>query len=396
MSFDEQLRLLVDAALKEDVGEGDHSSLCCIPAGVEGKAILKIKQEGILAGMDVARKIFEWQETDVVFIPYKKDGDEMEYGEMGFEVEANVHTILKCERLVLNCMQRMSGIATLTAMYSKKLKGYKTRILDTRKTTPNFRLLEKEAVRIGGGENHRMGLYDMIMLKDNHIDYCGSLENAVDLAFQYTRDLPHLKIEVESLMEIYQGMRDSYEYPGSPRPFQLYKLPDSTKPVGRASSSPNSPSFRPLGFVWSALAKGYKFGFIASSDHISTHISYACFIAEDLSSEGLLEAIRHRRTYAATDNIILDIKYRGSDGEHLMGESFNSKTPVQISASIIGTGEILQVDLIKNNAIVQTCKPGQAEFKFHFTDKEYKKKQGENYYYVRVIQKDGLQTDSVI
>lgn len=198
MSFDEQLRLLVDAALKEDVGEGDHSSLCCIPAGVEGKAILKIKQEGILAGMDVARKIFEWQETDVVFIPYKKDGDEMEYGEMAFEVEANVHTILKCERLVLNCMQRMSGIATLTAMYSKKLKGYKTRILDTRKTTPNFRLLEKEAVRIGGGENHRMGLYDMIMLKDNHIDYCGSLENAVDLAFQYTRDRPHLKIEVET------------------------------------------------------------------------------------------------------------------------------------------------------------------------------------------------------
>lgn len=195
--------------------------------------------------------------------------------------------------------------------------------------------------------------------------------------------------EVESLMEIYQGMRDSYEYPGNPRPFQLYKLPDSTKPVGRASSAPSSPSFRPLGFAWSALAKGYKFGFIASSDHISTHISYACLIAENLTPGGLLEAIRHRRTYAATDNIILDIRYQGSEGEHLMGESFNSKTPVQISADIIGTGEILQIDIIKNNSIVQTYKPGQAEFTFHFADKEYKEHQGENYYYVRVIQKDG-------
>jgi hypothetical protein len=192
--------------------------------------------------------------------------------------------------------------------------------------------------------------------------------------------------QVETIMEIYQGMRDSYEYPGSPRPFQLFKLPDSTKPIGRASSSPHSPSFRPLGFAWPALAKGYKFGFISSSDHLSTHVSYACILAEDLTRESLLEAIQNRRTYAATDNIILDITYAGSDGEHLMGESFESKTPVQIQSKIIGTGEILQVDIIKNNAIVKTYKPGSSEFNFTYTDSAGA---GQCYYYVRVIQKNG-------
>jgi nicotinate-nucleotide pyrophosphorylase (carboxylating) len=130
---------------------------------------------------------------------FKKDGDAMKYGEIAFEVIASVHTILQCERLVLNCMQRMSGIATLTSTYTEKLKGYKTRVLDTRKTTPNFRLLEKEAVRIGGGINHRMGLYDMIMLKDNHIDYCGGIEKAIDRAHDYVQNIkPGLKIEVET------------------------------------------------------------------------------------------------------------------------------------------------------------------------------------------------------
>lgn len=199
MNFDEQLHHLIDEALKEDLGDGDHSTLSCIPAGAKGKAVLKIKQGGVLAGMQVAQKIFSYKEPASVFTPFKEDGEEMKYGEKAFEVKASVHTILQCERLVLNCMQRMSGIATLTEQYTGKLKGYKTRLLDTRKTTPNFRLLEKEAVRIGGGVNHRFGLYDMIMLKDNHIDYCGGIENAIERAFEYVHTKkPDLRIEVET------------------------------------------------------------------------------------------------------------------------------------------------------------------------------------------------------
>jgi len=195
----EQLRHLIDEALKEDVGDGDHSTLSCIEPTAKGKAILKIKQDGILAGMEVAHAIFMYKEPSSVFNAFKKDGDEMKYGETAFEVESSVHTILKCERLVLNCMQRMSGIATLTKQFTDKLKGYKTQLLDTRKTTPNFRLLEKEAVRIGGGVNHRFGLYDMIMLKDNHIDYCGGIEKAIDKAWQYVQtNKTDLKIEIET------------------------------------------------------------------------------------------------------------------------------------------------------------------------------------------------------
>lgn len=197
--FDEQLKILVTAALKEDIGEGDHSTLSCIPAHQKGKAVLKIKQDGILAGVDVAQKIFQMQDPEAVFTLHKQDGDSMRNGESAFEVSASIHTILSCERLVLNCMQRMSGIATLTYQYTRLLNGYKTRLLDTRKTTPNFRLLEKEAVRIGGGVNHRFGLYDMIMLKDNHIDYAGGIIQAIDKAFSYVNEYqPHLKIEVET------------------------------------------------------------------------------------------------------------------------------------------------------------------------------------------------------
>ena len=191
--------ILVEAALMEDVGDGDHSTLCCIPPGVLGRAILKIKQAGILAGMETARRIFEGQDPDCKFIPFKQDGDPMEPGQVAFEVEARVSTILTFERLVLNCMQRMSGIATLTRQYVDKIAGFHSRILDTRKTTPNFRLLEKQAVRIGGGTNHRFGLYDMIMLKDNHIDYCGGIEKAIQKARQYVQhQKPGLSIEVET------------------------------------------------------------------------------------------------------------------------------------------------------------------------------------------------------
>lgn len=198
-NFDEQLQFLVESALREDVGDGDHTTLSCIPPDARGKAVLKIKQDGILAGMEIAEKIFKLKETSAVFTPFKQDGDVMRDGEEAFEAEASVHIILQCERLILNCMQRMSGIATLTRQYVDKLQKYKTRVLDTRKTTPNFRLLEKEAVRIGGGLNHRFGLFDMIMLKDNHIDYAGGLEKAIEKANAYRQaHRPHLKIEVET------------------------------------------------------------------------------------------------------------------------------------------------------------------------------------------------------
>jgi nicotinate-nucleotide pyrophosphorylase (carboxylating) len=198
-TFDEQLHVLIESALREDIGDGDHSTLSCIPPGARGKAVLKIKQDGILAGMEIAEKIFRFKEPTATFIPFKHDGDFMKDGEEAFEAEATIYTILQCERLILNCMQRMSGIATLTRQYVDKLQKYRTRVLDTRKTTPNFRLLEKDAVRIGGGINHRFGLYDMIMLKDNHIDYAGSLETAIEKAIAYRQtNRPHLKIEVET------------------------------------------------------------------------------------------------------------------------------------------------------------------------------------------------------
>lgn len=199
LTFNEQLHHLIEEALQEDIGDGDHSTLSAIPADAKGKAVLKIKQAGTIAGMQVAETIFRYKEPGARFIAFKKDGDTMLPGENAYEVIATVHTILQCERLALNCMQRMSGIATLTRQYTNQLKGYATRLLDTRKTTPGFRLLEKEAVRIGGGHNHRMGLYDMIMLKDNHIDYCGGLEKAIDRAWQYVQQVkPGLKIEVET------------------------------------------------------------------------------------------------------------------------------------------------------------------------------------------------------
>ncbi len=199
MDFDKQLEVLVSAAIAEDVGSGDHSTLSTIPAESIGKAQLKIKEEGVLAGVAVAEKIFHQLEPGSSLEIFKQDGERMKYGDQAFIVSAHVHTILKGERLVLNVMQRMSGIATFTRKYTDKLKGYHTRVLDTRKTTPNFRLLEKEAVRIGGGINHRFGLFDMIMLKDNHIDFCGGIEKAIERSYEYVQHVnPGLKIEVET------------------------------------------------------------------------------------------------------------------------------------------------------------------------------------------------------
>jgi nicotinate-nucleotide pyrophosphorylase (carboxylating) len=198
-NYHDKLHHLITEALAEDIGDGDHSTLSCIPTGARGRAVLKIKQDGLLAGVAVAETVFKTVEPSCTFTINKHDGERMTFGEIAFTVEATIHTILNCERLALNIMQRMSGIATLTNVYAEKLKGYNTKILDTRKTTPNFRLLEKEAVRIGGGTNHRYALYDMIMLKDNHIDYAGGLENAINKAWIYVQTKkPGLKIEVET------------------------------------------------------------------------------------------------------------------------------------------------------------------------------------------------------
>lgn len=189
----------ITAALAEDIGRGDFSTLSSIPKGTMGKAILKIKEDGILAGVGLAQDIFHHLEPGAKFIIYKRDGERMMKGETAFEVAASVHTILQAERLTLNCMQRMSGIATLTHQYVDKVRGYKAKILDTRKTTPLFRSFEKEAVKLGGGYNHRMGLYDMVMLKDNHIDFAGGIRAAIYQTNDYLRanNLP-LKIEVET------------------------------------------------------------------------------------------------------------------------------------------------------------------------------------------------------
>lgn len=199
------LRTFIARALKEDVGSGDHTTLACIPEGKKGKAVLKIKESGILAGVYVARTIFQFLEQEVEFTAFMKDGDPMMAGDTAFEIQGSVHTLLTGERLTLNCMQRMSGIATLTHQYTEKLKGYHTKVLDTRKTTPGFRLLEKEAVRIGGGVNHRMGLYDMIMLKDNHIDFCGGIRPAILKVNKYLEknklSLP-IEIEARSLEDV--------------------------------------------------------------------------------------------------------------------------------------------------------------------------------------------------
>ena len=193
------LREFILKSLAEDLGDGDHSSLACIPAEKTGKAKLLIKEKGIIAGIRVAGVLFPTIDEDLKYDVVLEDGAGVLPGDIAFYISGRQRSILKSERLVLNIMQRMSGIATSTHEYVKELKGLKTRILDTRKTTPGFRFLEKEAVRIGGGLNHRMGLYDMIMLKDNHIDYAGGIEKAIIKTREYLKETKlKLKIEIEA------------------------------------------------------------------------------------------------------------------------------------------------------------------------------------------------------
>jgi nicotinate-nucleotide pyrophosphorylase (carboxylating) len=193
------LREFILRTLAEDLGDGDHSSLACLPGSAKGKARLLIKEKGILAGVRVAAELFSIIDNEITFDPILGDGACVDPGNIAFYLSGCQQSILKSERLVLNIMQRMSGIATITHEYASKLKGLKTRILDTRKTTPGMRFLEKEAVRIGGGLNHRMGLFDMIMLKDNHIDYAGGIENAIYKTREYLKkNNLNLKVEIEA------------------------------------------------------------------------------------------------------------------------------------------------------------------------------------------------------
>lgn len=196
---DKAIKTFIKAAIEEDIHTGDHSTLATIPKNLEQKAKLLVKENCILAGVDMAKEIFSFIDKDLKLEVFIKDGEQAQVGDVAFHVTGKAQSILSAERLVLNCMQRMSGIATLTHEWDQRLVGTKTKLLDTRKTTPNFRICEKWAVAIGGGTNHRYGLYDMIMLKDNHIDYNGSITNAVKMAKDYIeKNKLSLKIEVET------------------------------------------------------------------------------------------------------------------------------------------------------------------------------------------------------
>jgi nicotinate-nucleotide pyrophosphorylase (carboxylating) len=197
-SLNDQLDDLIKYWFAEDIGDGDHTSLSCIPATAMGKSRLIIKDTGVLAGVEVAKRVFHAFDPELKINVFINDGAEVKPGDVAFEVEGKVLSLLQTERLMLNIMQRMSGVATVTRKYAKCLEGLKTQVLDTRKTTPGLRMLEKEAVKIGGGTNHRIGLFDMILLKDNHVDFAGGIENAIRSAQKYCQERgKNLKIEIE-------------------------------------------------------------------------------------------------------------------------------------------------------------------------------------------------------
>lgn len=213
--FQKEIDLIITNAIREDVGDGDHSSLACIPSTAKGKAKLLVKDEGIIAGIDFAKQVFAYVDSTMKIEVLIEDGSYVKYGDIVFYVEGSSQSILKAERLVLNAMQRMSAIATKTKSFVDLLDGTNTKILDTRKTTPGIRALEKWAVKIGGGENHRFALYDMIMLKDNHIDFAGGLTKAIEKTQQYLKDTNRdLKIIVEArnLQEIQEILQSDGVY----------------------------------------------------------------------------------------------------------------------------------------------------------------------------------------
>lgn len=207
---DELIDELLDLAFAEDIGDGDHTTLCCISADEMGKQHLLVKEEGILAGVEIAKKVFHKFDPELKMTVFINDGAHVKPGDVAFVVEGRVRSLLQTERLMLNIMQRMSGIATMTAKYMERLKGLKTKVLDTRKTTPGMRMLEKEAVKIGGGMNHRIGLFDMILLKDNHVDFAGGIANAINKANEYIKanhkDGMKIEIEVRNFDELDEAL----------------------------------------------------------------------------------------------------------------------------------------------------------------------------------------------
>ena len=213
--FKNEVHLIIENAVREDVGEGDYSSLACIPSNATGKAKLLIKDNGIIAGVNFAKQVFHYVDSNLVVEVLINDGDSVKFGDIAFYVEGSKQSILKAERIVLNAMQRMSAIATKTNSYVELLKGTNTKILDTRKTTPGFRVLEKWAVAIGGGVNHRFALYDMIMLKDNHIDFAGGITKAITMTKDYLKenelDLP-IVVEARDLDEIAEILKNDGVY----------------------------------------------------------------------------------------------------------------------------------------------------------------------------------------
>tara|TARA_B110001450_G_scaffold70261_1_gene66506 strand:+ start:1179 stop:2036 length:858 start_codon:yes stop_codon:yes gene_type:complete len=213
--FKNEVQLIIENAVREDVGEGDYSSLACIPTNATGKAKLLIKDNGIIAGVNFAKQVFHYVDSNLVVETLINDGDSVKFGDIAFYVEGSKQSILKSERIVLNAMQRMSAIATKTNSYVELLKGTNTKILDTRKTTPGFRVLEKWAVAIGGGVNHRFALYDMIMLKDNHIDFAGGITKAITMTKDYLKehelDLP-IVVEARDLDEIAEILKNDGVY----------------------------------------------------------------------------------------------------------------------------------------------------------------------------------------
>ena len=198
LSVNELEDRLIDLAFAEDIGDGDHTTLCCIPEDAMGKSHLLIKEDGVLAGVEMAKKVFARFDPTMKVEVLLQDGTHVKKGDIAMIVEGKTRSLLQTERLMLNIMQRMSGIATMTNKYVERLKGTKTHVLDTRKTTPGLRMLEKQAVKIGGGMNHRIGLFDMILLKDNHIDFCGGITNAITRCHEYLKEKGlDLKIEIE-------------------------------------------------------------------------------------------------------------------------------------------------------------------------------------------------------
>lgn len=217
-TVDELEDKLIDLSFAEDIGDGDHTTLCCIPEDAMGKSHLLIKEDGILAGVEVAKKVFARFDDTMKVEVLIQDGAHVKKGDIAMVVTGKVRSLLQTERLMLNIMQRMSGIATMTNKYVEKLKGTKTHVLDTRKTTPGMRMLEKQAVKIGGGMNHRIGLFDMILLKDNHVDFAGGITNAIDRCHKYLEEKGlKLKIEIEIEVRNFDELQQVIDHGGVDR-----------------------------------------------------------------------------------------------------------------------------------------------------------------------------------